>query len=570
MNRWRWTSLCGPTSLSTSATPSATPAAKAPGTAKPGRRVFQPYVWIGNEAEGFDYFFDSDANWLSGATDKPVTLDVGVEAARLRLQIIMSKAKAEKPMAYRFGFQATPVRPLMESWRGVHHNSHWMKHLNLIGSYGSQSTQSALYDVAHPELLKEAEAARRADPIKSKVPALWYGGALCGPNKNPTYDFFAPLWRNPFVGGFFNQRRAPHPLKPEGDATAYDLIGVSQASGWTDMLMHQAERLTTEFGQTSFYTDMDRLYPDANALHGTGYTDGFGRKGPTYAVVERRQYYKRLVTIARNAPNGPGVYMAHAHDNLVLPCHGWADMFFPGEQYTHLTYQKPYFYIDGLDPLAYRVELSGKASGVNHLLLPELDRGSGDPRHRKVPEYTESILAMCLVSDAVTSAAYLHDPSVEAYWGLLMRLGIEEDATRFIGYWEPGAPKASPETAWASVYLPPGKAPVVVVANRAKDAAVAKVRVAPANFGLDRKDTGRPRRTPRPGHYRQGRRPGHPGRRLQLRGGHAPRGQVGIMRGLPATQSGAFPADIGFAMTCDRPALCRVVEFLFFLAVCGT
>ena len=466
---------------------------------------FQPYVWIGTETEGFDYFFDSDANWLSGAADKPVTLEVGAATARLRMQIIMSKAKAEKPMVYRFGFQATPVRPLMQDWRGVHQNSHWMKHLNYIGYSESQSTQFALYDVAHPELFKADLAKRMADPVKSKVPVLWYGGATCGPNKNPTYDFFAPVWRNPFVGGFFNLKRAPHPLKPEGDKTPYDLVGVSQASGWTDFLMYQAERLTTEYGQTSFYTDMDRLYSDSNPLHGTGYTDAFGRSGPSYAIVERRQFYKRLTTIARNAPNGPGVYMAHAHDNLVLPYHSWADMFYPGENYTHQTFQKPYFYINELDPLAYRVELASKASGVNHVLLSELVRGSGDPQHGKVPEYTESILAMCLVNDVVTSAAYLHDPSVEAYWGLRMRLGIEEDATRFIGYWEDGSPKAEPETVWASVYFPSGRNPVIVLANRGKETVDAKVAIDPQALGLAGKNDYRPRRTPRKGYCRQGR-----------------------------------------------------------------
>ena len=446
--------------------------------------TFQPYVWIGTETEGFDWFFDSDANWLAEPADKPVTLAVNGAAARLQLHIIMSKAKAEKPMVYRFGFQATPVRPLMKDWRGVHINSHWMKHLNYIGYSASQSSQGAIYDVAHPELLRASWEERMADPVKSKVPTLWYGGATCAPNKNPTFDFFGPLWRNPYVGGFFNMKRRPHPLKPEGDQFSYDYVGVSQASGWTDFQMYYAEKLTTEFGQTSFYTDMDRLHPDSNPLHGAGYTDAFGRTGPTYVIVERRQFYKRLTTIARNAPDGPGVYMAHAHDNLVLPYHGWADMFFPGENYTHQTYKKPYFYITELDPHAYRLELSGKASGVNHVLLPELVRGSGDPQHRKVPEYTESILAMCLVSDLVNSAAYLHDPSVESYWGWRMRLGIEDDATRFVGYWENCPVRALPETVWASVYFPPDRAPVIVLANRANEEVKAKVTVDLQALGL--------------------------------------------------------------------------------------
>jgi len=447
---------------------------------------FQPYVWIGTESEGIDFFFDSDANWLSALDDKPVVLTVTPDEARVQLKMIMTPAQAVKPLLYRFGFQATPVRPLMKNWRGFHYNSHGMKYLNYIGYSDNASSQAALYDVAHPDLLKSNLAKRMQDPVMSQVPTFIYGGATCGPNKNPTYDFFAPLWSNPYVGGFFNIKRRPHRDNPGGDLFSYDLVGVSQASSWTDFMMDLAEKLTVEYGQTCFYTDMDRLHPDANPLRGTGYTDAFGRTGPSYAIIERRQFYKRLTTIARNAPNGPGLYMAHSHDNLVLPYHGWADLFFPGENYSYQTYQKPYFYISELDPLAYRVELASQASGLNHVLLPQFERGSGDPQHRKVPEYTESLLAMCLVNDVVASAAYLYDPAVEVYWERRMRVGLEDDATDFIGYWEPNCPAHThAANVWVSVYRPPDGSSVLALVNRNEMPIEVPVRVNWKTLGLN-------------------------------------------------------------------------------------
>ena len=429
---------------------------------------FEPYVWLGAEQEGFDWFFDSDANWLCEKPQKATVLEVSAAKAVLRFNIVAQETKADKPLTYRFGFQATPVRPLMKNWRGFHYNSHPMKYLNYLGYSASQSTQHGYYDVAHPDLFRAALEKGAKDPKRSGVIAgLFYGGAACTPNKNPTFDFFRPLWENPMRGGFYNFSRKPRPVKPEGDPIPYDLVSVSQASSYTDLLMWQAQELTKYPGVNSFYTDMDQLVPSANFLHGCGYVDdAFGRSGASYHIVQRRQFYKRLLTIARNSPNGPGVYMAHAHDNLVLPYHAFSDMFFPGEQYTHLLFKNPYFYIKDLDPIAWRVELASKATGVNHVFLPEFVRGSGDPQDSKVPEPTESLIAMTAVNDVVLCAAYCHDPTVEKYWEIRLRTGIEADDAEFIGYWREDCPvKAQTENVLASVYRLPGKA-VIVIANR--------------------------------------------------------------------------------------------------------
>lgn len=459
---------------------------RVPWDGKAWRSGFQPYVWVGNDTEGFDWFFDSDANWVFDPDDKPTKITVEGDTATVRLRILTKATHAEKPMRYRFGFQATPIRPLMSNWRAFRYNSHPMKHLTHIGYSASQSTQFALYDVAHPEIYGPRRKKALAKPKSERVPCFVYGGALCTPNKNPTFDFFKPLWLNPFGGGFFNQRRKPHPLKPEGDTFAYDLIRVSQASSYTDYLMWQAENLTKNYGVSCFYTDMDRLAPDANRLHGCGYTDAFGKSGATYHIVERRAFYKRLATIARNAPEGPGLYMAHSHDNLVLPYHGFADLFFPGEQYTHQLYKKPFFYLEELDPLAWRVELGSKASGINHVFLPEFVRGSGDPNHRRIPGPTESLLAMTSVHDVVSSAAYCHDPTVEEYWAIQIRTGLDRDDTRFVGYWREDCPVSSPDKAIrASVYLPKDKPAVIALANTNAETITAQLKIDRKVLGLN-------------------------------------------------------------------------------------
>ncbi len=442
---------------------------------------FEPYIWVGTDDEGFDCFFNSDANWLYGKNDKPTEVKVTPDAGFITLNIIMNPVKVTKPLNYLFGFQSTPVKPMMKNWRTV--NVHTRPYRGRNTKFGNPhfASQSALFDPVRPEKFEKFCKGEKADNVKVFI----YTGALSTPNKNPTFDFFKIKWSNPYGSTFQNISSRKNKLHP--GCGPYEYVPVSQASSYTDFLTWQAEQNFKNHSINSIYTDMDRLLPDENAYHGSGYrNDVFGRSGATYDILERRQFYKRLLTICRNAENGIGMGMrtTHAHDTLVLPYHGFSDMFYPGEQYTHFLYKNPFYYIKDLEQETWRVELSGKASGINHIFLPEFIRGTKDKNDYNRPELTESLIAASLLNDIHMSGCWNNREAVEEIWKLKKRTGIDRDEAEFIAYWRKNCPvKSSTPEVKVSVYLLPGKA-ALIISNFNEKPQTAKLRVNLRKLGL--------------------------------------------------------------------------------------
>jgi hypothetical protein len=266
-------------------------------------------------------------------------------------------------------------------------------------------------------------------------------------------QFFDALWRNPY--------------KSDSRHT----MSVCHGSSFTDYILYEVREHLKRFDLNSVYTDVDRLIPCDNALHGCGTVDAFGRRVATYHILERRDFYKRLVTICRNLDSvyNPGLYHCHCHDNLVLPYHTWADLFYPGEQYSHAMYKKPWFYMEEHDSMAWRCELRGKAFGIPHVFLPQFVRGSGSKEHVQVPQYTQSLIGITLVNDIVMCGTWNHDESVEELWEIKARTGLNRDDAEFVAFWRENCPVGTDDKARASVYIVRPDRACVVVQNAAKN-----------------------------------------------------------------------------------------------------
>jgi hypothetical protein len=154
----------------------------------------------------------------------------------------------------------------------------------------------------------------------------------------------------------------------------------------------------------------------------------------------------------------------------VLPYHSFADLFYPGEQYANDIFKNRYFYMDDLDPVAWRAELRGKAAGIPHILLNQFVRGSNDPGDIETPEYTESLHAVGLLNDIKTNRGHQsNDRAMVELWALRERLGLDEDDLEFVAYWRKDAPiEATTPKAEASLYKT-SKGTQVVVANFAPE-----------------------------------------------------------------------------------------------------
>jgi len=250
-----------------------------------------------------------------------------------------------------------------------------------------------------------------------------------------------------------------------------------------DYMLWSARNLNETAGVMGFYTDTDGIWTCENTQHGHGFTDAFGKTGVTWTLLSKRDFSKRMATMVRELGRAGdrGYWMTHCYSKLVPPVHCFADFFWPGEEYTHRLYGNKWFYMDTMDELDYRVQLTNNTSGLVHVLLPEFQRGTKDPTDIEHPQPTESLLAMCAVNDVNTSGSYMHKPTMSAWWGLRGRLGLNE--ADFTAYWREDCPVKAAGDALASLYLWPDRA-AVAIANTSPDEAQVTVEVNLDALGL--------------------------------------------------------------------------------------
>ncbi len=454
---------------------------------KEWRSGFEPFLWVVSEDEGFLYFCESEANWVAAQDQTgraPMTIVRGGAESEIELRIIGQPVTAKEPLRYQFGFQATPVKPLDADWRVQNYGPGGspLKHQNLQPWMNGYALYEGLWLAARPEALREFEEKRVAEGLR----VYYYACTSCTPDISPVYRFLRMLWTDPYPAQFGPQQTVESRL--QFASPPYYLAPVCPGSPtFVEYELWLAKRLADQIGARGFYTDTDDLWQCDNRRHGCGFTDVFGKSGVTWGILNKRQFAKRMAALMRSlgGEKGRGYWLTHAHSKLTPPFHCFADAFYPGEEYTHRVYGNKWWYIADMPEADYRVQLSPLASGMVHAFLPEFMRGTKDEQDIKVPGPTESLLAMCAVNDVNCTAAYMHGPSMEEWWGLRERLGVKNAA--FSAYWRPDCPVkvVSPEEGRAGVYTWQKKRGAVVpVANRRPEDAEIVVKVDLKALGL--------------------------------------------------------------------------------------
>ena len=441
---------------------------------------YEPFVWVVNEDEGFLVFCENEANWVYDEGAKIVAVRGGPDAG-ISLRLISRETPADRELTYRFGFQATPVKPLMKERREWNFDMHrdtpyqnarnWFtQHAQLVGTW----------KVHKPDVLREFDRSLREKGVR----LLYYGVTSCTPDRNPTYDLFRKLWDSPYPASYGpytyskNPWQDPHP--------PYRQASVSPGSPtFQDMMLYYAEEMLRDIGVAGLYTDTDGVWPCDNQLIGSKFTDAFGKTGVTYTILSKRRFAKRMAAIVRTVGGERRYWMTHSHAKLVPPVHAWADFWLPGEELTHQLYGNKWFYVDTLDDSYFRQEFRGQTSGLVHIVLPEFIRGTKNKADGEGPQPTESLLAMCAVTDTVTSGAYLNSEALGVYWTLRHDLGIIHSS--FAGYWQTDCPvNAVTDRALASYYQGKNRH-VVAVANRLAEDAEIAIELDVARMGLNGK-----------------------------------------------------------------------------------
>ena len=77
---------------------------------------FQPTIWLGDEEKGLSWFAESSENWYPAAAGQAIQILRDEKVVTFRLNLIGQAVKMDpaKPLAYTFGLQATPLKPIKE------------------------------------------------------------------------------------------------------------------------------------------------------------------------------------------------------------------------------------------------------------------------------------------------------------------------------------------------------------------------------------------------------------------------------------------------------------------------
>ncbi len=84
------------------------------------RHHFMPFVWLGDEERGVQWFAESDAGWRPRDPDAVIAIDRAGDTVTLRLRMVEEALEPGEPFRTSFGLQATPVKPIPPESRQWH------------------------------------------------------------------------------------------------------------------------------------------------------------------------------------------------------------------------------------------------------------------------------------------------------------------------------------------------------------------------------------------------------------------------------------------------------------------
>lgn len=138
---------------------------KAPRTSIIGS--YLPYIWVGGPLRGLAVFGESDKGWITdGKTSCQEIVREKDGTVVLKLNLVQSSVDLKEARTIHLAFQATPVKPMEDNWRGNHTQGEFVGSCYYWGAY-SAFCDVEPYDGTDIYLRKMAEA-RKTGVIDSE------------------------------------------------------------------------------------------------------------------------------------------------------------------------------------------------------------------------------------------------------------------------------------------------------------------------------------------------------------------------------------------------------------------
>ncbi len=158
---------------------------------------FMPFVWLGDEERGLQWFAETDESWRPTDANRAITIERGEEAATLRLHFVEEALEPGEAFRATFGLQATPVKPLDPDHREWH-----ITHGAFYGMENATASSSAY--LAYPA---EGNIALDAGTVEMWVKPLFDPAVEVTPANRGSYNrelFRLVLDNGDHVGFYWN------------------------------------------------------------------------------------------------------------------------------------------------------------------------------------------------------------------------------------------------------------------------------------------------------------------------------------------------------------------------------
>ena len=327
---------------------------------------FMPYIWLGNEDCGLAWCTESDQGWNLHDRSQALVVETRTNDVLFRVTLLDHEETISNALTFRFGLQATPVKPVSFAWRAnarILHDIHYESadvgtngrcELDDIAAGGAKTV------VIHDSWTKYFGQMVPADSARFRklidvchkrgmrlLVYIGYGLARTAPELKGKHDEWSVVPIIPWDPGYKPEMRA-------FDATC-------PRSGWADWLVAGCDKLFTDFDLDGLYFDgTSEAWVCQNQAHGCGWKDAQGDLHPNYALLDARKLMRGMAdAVHRHKPNA--ILDVHMSSNFTVPTLSFCDSIWNGEQFEgHTSAEK--FQV----PLAaFRTELMGYAEGLD-------------------------------------------------------------------------------------------------------------------------------------------------------------------------------------------------------------
>jgi len=313
---------------------------------------FRPILWLGDEEAGLGWFAENERNWQNGDGNRAIELIPTEDACILRIHLLDSHPrqwtgdpadgyKSYTPLSFRFGFQATPVKPFPKD-PYLHNALHLDCGKKIKGNYKAFLSQEDRFDrlkemgvttlILHEKWNKAQNCVELSEFTRAQLRFIVDECHKRGIKVLPYFGFeFSTLDEQ-----FGELEKHALLTNAEGEFTrAWWRVPYQRAliacynSPLADKFVKGIETLMDEFGIDGIYLDSTakpRLCH--NTEHGCGWYDETGTLRGSYPIRAIRSLFKKLYHAVKSRGGHINVHNAGVLNFTALP---YADQAWYGE-----------------------------------------------------------------------------------------------------------------------------------------------------------------------------------------------------------------------------------------------